>query len=159
MSKRNRIQDPITVRKAVPLLEKDDRGANVLMCPFCKPSHPILPFVPSGCGTLVEFQAVQTVYRAKYREGMICVKCGKDKGEMVKFNDGYVHNYDCSPGTTTLTVLPDISLFAKFVFGMKDGRIKKYIQSKMGVASEVKEVTPNGELTGKTLGYFFHRKK
>lgn len=159
MSKRNSTQSPTTIRRKLPLLEKDEKGANVLMCPFCVPSHPILPFVPSGCGTLVEFQAVQTVYRAKYNDGIVCVKCGKGKGEMVKMNDAYVHNYDCVPGTTTLTVTPKFSKFAGFVFGMKDGRLKEFIQGFTGVAAEVKEVTPSGERTGVILGHFFHRKK
>lgn len=159
MSKRNSVQPATSIRRAVPLLETEKNGSNVLMCPFCVPSHPITPFVPSGCGTVVEVLAAQTTYRAKYNKGMVCVKCGKDGGVMVRMNDAFTHNYDCTPGTTTLTAVPKFSKFAAFVFGMKDGRLKETIQGWTGVAAEVKEVTPEGERTGVILGHFFHKRK
>lgn len=159
MSKRSSVQQPTTIRRHVPLLEKDNHGANVLMCPFCIPSHPITPFVASGCGTVVEVQAVQTVYRAKYQKGMVCVKCGKSGGMMVRMNDAFTHSFDCTPGTTTLTAVPAFSKIATWVFKMKDGRLKEFIQGFTGVAAEVKEVTPEGERTGVILGHFFHQRK
>lgn len=159
MSKKNSVRPAESFREALPKIEKDDKGANVLMCPFCVPSHPILPFVPGPCGTAIEIKAIQKIYHAKYNKNMICARCHEGGGKMVLINNVFFHAHNCAPGVLTLTQEPKYSAVAKIVYNMKDGRLKKFIQDRMGKAASVDEVTPEGNKTGKVLGYFFHRSK
>lgn len=159
MSKKQSFKPPYRQRTAVPKLAKGENGSNILLCPFCSDPHPIMPFVASPCGTMVTFYAEQTIYRAKADKRFICAKCGEGGGEMVKWNDAFVHTPDCKPGVKTLTEPPKYSWLAKVVHGMKDGKMKDYMQQAFGRAVAVDEVTPDGKLTGTVLGYFFHRKK
>ena len=157
MSKRNSNRPPYRERREMPKIENSKDGGKVLMCPFCNPSHPIMPFIPSPCGTVVEVTAVQLVFRAKYAKDMICAKCGQGGGEMVVWNEAFIHTHDCTPGTATLLVEPKYSKIAKAVFGLSDGKIKTLIQNILGEAKEVAEAKPDGKRTGKILGYFFYR--
>jgi len=159
MSKKQSFKPPYRQRTAVPKLTKDENGANILLCPFCADPHPIMPFVPSPCGTLVTFYAEQTIYRAKADNRFVCAKCGKGGGEMVKWNDAFIHTPDCKPEVRTLLEPPMYSQWARLVYNMHDGKIKDLIQQALGRAAVVEEVTPDGKVTGVVMGYFFHRKK
>lgn len=159
MSKKQTFKPPYRQRTAVPKLTKDEHGANILLCPFCADPHPIMPFVPSPCGTTVTFYAEQTIYRAKADKRFVCAKCGQGGGEMVKWNNAFIHTPDCKPEIKTLTEPPKYSEFAKIVYTMPDGFIKNNIQKVLGKAQIVEEVTTDGQLTGTVLGYFFHKKK
>lgn len=155
MSKKAKYKPPVTSRSAMPLAKK---GSETLMCPFCMPSHPIYPFTPSSCGTIVEVTAVQTVYHAKYDRTMVCAKCGKGSGDMVKWQNALVHNYDCSPGTMTFAEPPKNSPLAKWVYELPKNSFVKYLMEKAyGRASTLDEVTPQGVRTGNIRGYFFYK--
>lgn len=147
-----------TTREAVPLLSKDGKGNAMLLCPFCTPPHPINPDSPSICGTILQVRALQTVYKPKkYGSKEVCVKCQKGGFEMVLFQGALVHTHDCTPGVVAMSTPPKYSLFAKFTYGMRDGRLKNFIQKRYGRAVPVEEVTPKGEKTGEIFGYFFNR--
>ena len=144
----------ITTRIDAPKAGKDKSGKPALMCPFCVPSHPLVPGVQSGCGTDLQMRAVQTVYKAKFIKDMKCAKCGQGGGEMVRFLNAYVHVGDCAPGVVTLADPPDTTFFAHGVYLLPlafRSRIEKYT----GKAMPIDEVMPDGTRTGKTLGYFF----
>lgn len=155
--KKNSIRPAVTYREALPKLEKDKNGANILMCPFCDPTHPILPFVPSACGTGIEIKAIQKIYEGKYNKDMICAKCHERGGKMVLWNNAFIHAHNCTPGVSVLAEEPKYSRVARFVYGMKEGKIKDLIQNRLGRAVAVDEVTPEGNKTGRVLGHFFHR--
>lgn len=141
-------------------MEKAKDG-NVLMCPFCNPPHQVSPFVPSPCGSLVVVKVVQEVYHAKYDRTLVCAKCGKGGGDMVKWNEAYIHTGNCMPGVVTFANPPKISKnvekIAKWVHGLKDGKPKKIIESVFGRAMTIDEVKPDGERTGVVLGHFFYK--
>ena len=156
MSKRSQIKPNTTTRTALPLVEKDKKGST-FMCPFCKPSHPISPFALSPCGTMVEVRATQEVIRARYDKKIKCAKCGEGGGDVVRWQNAYVHVHDCAPDIKTLSSEPKFSNFAKMVYNLSDGLFKRTIQRYMGRAVTVDEVTPDGKRTGVILGYFFHK--
>lgn len=128
------------------------------MCPFCKDSHPISPFVPSSCGTFVEVTAVQEVVRAKYNKNIKCAKCGQGGGEMVQWQNAYIHANDCTPGVRTMAEPPKYSKLAGVIYNMQAGWIKTQLEKITGKAVPVDEVTPNGTKTGVVLGHFFYGK-
>jgi len=154
MSKKNNRGVPYREQVAVPKVQKDENGNVLLMCPFCKPSHPIRAENDSNCGTILQIRATQIVYKAKYDERLICVKCGEGKGEMVKFQNGFVHTPDCRPDIVALESPPEYSKFAEHVYHMKPFW-KKFYEGIYGNVAPVKEVEPNGKPTGVILGYFF----
>lgn len=104
---------------------------------------------------MVQMRVVQTVYRAKYNDKMVCVKCAKGGGEMVRFLEALIHIPDCMPGVATLVDPPPFSKFAKFVHA--SGKLKPLFEYFAGVATPIEEVMPDGKRTGVTLGYFFKR--
>lgn len=159
MSKKHTPRPKVTNRIESPKITKDETGAAVLLCPFCNPPHTLRTDGISGCGTIIQVRAVQAVYRSNLHKDMVCVKCQKSGGDMVQFNDAFVHIADCMPGVTTITEEVQYSKFAKFVFGLRPGKLKKYLETRYGEVKSVAEVTPNGERTGKILGYFFYKKK
>lgn len=73
-------------RNAVPLTRQIG-GKMELMCPFCRPSHPLLVGVVAPCGTQLTVHAEQTIYRAKFDKEMKCVKCGEGGGRMARIQN------------------------------------------------------------------------
>lgn len=145
-------------REKYPLLNKTEEGVQV-MCPFCTPSHPILPEVDSPCGTTLKVTAIQSILTSHgaRQNKIICIKCGKTEGgEMVRYMNGFVHIADCAPGTRLLTTPPAYSRLAWFVFRMPLA-IRKWIEKSSGKAQAVKEIDPSGKETGRVLGYFFFK--
>jgi len=155
MSKNNK-QFPTRQRIDQPLLEKDKNGNVTLMCPFCKPSHPIGSENNSSCGTMVQVRAIQTVFKAKFDKRLICVKCGQGGGEVVTFQNGFVHTHNCNPDAVTLEKLPEFSKLAKFIYERGD-TTKKVMEFIFGEVVIVEEVDLSGKKTGVILGHFFKR--
>jgi hypothetical protein len=157
MSKTTVTKSKITKRTGVPKIVKDKEGNAILLCPFCVPSHALQPNKPSLCGTMLILTAEQVVVRAKYDKHFICVKCGKGGGEMVRYQNGLIHTVECAPNKVTMLEPPVYSKFAAFVYGMKNKRIKKFIESVKGQAMPVEEIDQKGVKTGAVLGYFFFK--
>lgn len=144
------------VRELPPKVNMVEHGVQIL-CPFCDPPHPIMVGQDSACGTTMKVTAVQTIYPARTtkKHNLVCIKCGKGNGEMVKFNKTFVHAFDCTPGTKLITVPPEFSKLAKFIFQLP-AWLRKQVEKITGFAKEVKEVDAQGTDTGKILGYFFY---
>lgn len=153
--KRSNPKPAYSQRVAAPIGRMED-GKPILMCPFCKPSHPLIMGGTALCGTDLQVRAIQTVFKAKYEKGMLCAKCGKGGGEMVMFQNAFVHINDCMPGVATLTQPPKFSLIARLLYRFPE-RIKNALKKKFGEIMPVAEVLPDGTRTGKTLGYFFYK--
>jgi len=146
-------QPAFRVREAEPKVTKDMK----IMCPFCPIPHPLVAGEVATCGTYIKVSAVQRIYRTRLNKDMVCAKCGKPGGEMVHFQNAFVHLEDCMPGVAVMNEAPQFSRLASFVFKMKDGKLKNIIEKRTGAAKSVEEVEPNGKRTGRTLGYFFYR--
>lgn len=157
MSKKNSFQPPYRVRSGIPKMLKDKSGKTLLVCPFCPVPHPLYPNVPAKCGTRLILTAEQIVYRAKADKRFVCVKCGKGGGEMVKYQNAYIHIEDCAPGVMTMTEPPKFSRLAGLVSKVKSERTRKFIEQFTGRAMPVDEVTENGTRTGVVLGHFFFK--
>lgn len=157
MSKKNSFKPPFTTRTGTPKMLKDEKGNTLLICPFCKVPHPLYPNTPAKCGTHLVLSAEQTVFRAKADKRFVCVKCGKGGGEMVKYQNAYIHIEDCSPGVMTMTEPPRFSRLAGVVGGIKSERARKFIEQFTGRSMPVDEVTENGTRTGVVLGHFFFK--
>lgn len=153
MSKRNRKVDAIRTRRAVPGVEHKN-GNPAIMCPFCKPSHPIFMDRSSHCGTIVEVSAVQTVFRAKFEKKMVCLKCGHGGGEMVLFQNAFIHTHDCAPGTVVFAEQPSYSKWAEYVYKLPEF-VKKPLEKRIGKAKPVSVLKEDGSPTDKIAGYFF----
>lgn len=149
MAKRSHPKSEVKVRRMLPKLDKEGR----LMCPFCTPSHPLIAGKQTACGTEIEVYASQMIYRAK-SANLTCLKCGQGGGEMVRFQNGYVHTHDCVPGQVLMVEEPEYSDWAKFIYGWPEF-LKRPLEKKLGMARPVKEIDPNGKETGNILGYFF----
>lgn len=156
MSKKNAIRPLTTTRSATPRVQKEKDGSVVLLCPFCQIPHPLRADGQSACGTAIEVVAKQIVINAKFRKELVCAKCGKGGGQMVAFNRAFIHVEDCMPGMATLVEPPKYSMLAKFVFRMKAGRLKNFMEDRYGEAKEIAIVSPTGERTGQ-INYFFYR--
>jgi len=154
--KKTSIKPKYTQRIEAPIAKKEKDGSASLWCPFCKPSHKILPGMEALCGTRLEVRAVQIVFKARYEKDMKCAKCGGGGGEMVRFQNAFVHTHDCTPGVATLTEPPKFSRWAAFVAKLPDS-LKNRIEKRTGKAMPVDEVTPTGERTGVVLGHFFYK--
>lgn len=154
--KQSRVKPRTTVRIEAPLAGKGKDGKPTLLCPFCKPTHPIIPGKVSMCGTALEMRAVQTVFKARFIKGMVCAKCGQGGGDMVHFQNAFVHVHDCTPGVAVLTQPPVFTPFARLVYGLPE-KLKTRIEKRTGMAVPVDEVKPDGTRTGQVLGYFFNR--
>lgn len=157
MSKKNLFKAPYTVRNGTPKMLKDKEGNTLLICPFCAVPHALTPNVPSQCGTRLILTAEQVVFRAKADKRFICVKCGKGGGEMVRFQNAYIHTHNCSPGVVTMTEPPRFSRMAGLVSKVRNERIRKSIERFTGRAMPVDEVREDGTRTGVVLGHFFHK--
>ena len=158
MSKRSVRKPETRTREAPPRMSTSKEGVT-LLCPFCNPSHPIVPGTPSLCGTSLRVTAVQTVISARMArmEKIVCLKCKKSSGgDMVAYMNGYIHLHDCAPGTHLITTPPKYSRFAKVVFGLHP-RLRDKIEKRTGKAQRVDEIDPNGNETGRVIGYFFQK--
>lgn len=158
MSKQSNRKPLLTERIRIPKIVKEKDGTAILLCPFCNPSHPLQPNIPSACGTVLMVTAKQVVVRAKYDKHFTCVKCGKGGGEMVQYQQGFIHTKECDPSKVTMLIPPTYSKFAALVYGMKNKKIKKFIESIKGQAMPVEEIDQKGVKTGVVLGYFFFKK-
>lgn len=156
--KTNYRPDPLKVveRELAPKVQKEKDGSMVLLCPHCPIPHIIRVDQPSACGTLLRVVAVQPIYKAKYFKEMICAKCGKDGGEMVQQNQGFIHANNCVPGLVTLNDPPPFSKTAKWVYNMKPSQIKELLKKNLGTPQPVYEQTPEGAKTDIILGYVFY---
>lgn len=146
-----------TFRELPPKIDTTKKDV-VIQCPFCKVPHPISIGQQSPCGTTLRVTAVQTLLPARTvkKHGLRCIKCHEGGGEMVPFNNGYVHVADCLPGTKLLAVPPKFSSLARLVFLMPKG-IRAHVERLSGRAQVAREVDPDGNDTGRTLGYFFYK--
>lgn len=147
----------ITERIGVPLIQKDTAEKPLIMCPWCKPSHPLSTVGASACGTILQVRAVQVVYHTRYKKDLICVKCQQGGGDMTMFNNAFIHTHDCMPGVATFVDPPKFSGMAALVFKLPK-QIKSIFEKYLGEAKAVEEVTDDGTRTGRTMGYFFWRK-
>ena len=147
----------IKVREAPPRVKEDPKSP-ALLCPFCEITHPISIGQDSACGTILRVTAVQTILPARTvrQRGIKCFKCGKGEGEMVRFNQGFIHLKDCQPNTKLMAETPAFSSYAEYVFKLP-AWLRKPIEKKTGFAKQVKEIDQDGVDTGKILGYFFFK--
>lgn len=153
MSKRTHQKPPVKSRRAMPLV--NDKGE--LVCPFCRPTHPLDPTEQSLCGTHIEITAVQTVYKAQYlKEPPKCLKCGGDKGEMVRFQGAFIHAVDCKPGMALMTETPTLTPWARWIYHLPDFA-KRPIEKRIGRASPLELIDQEGKKTGEVAGYFFYK--
>ena len=149
----------IRTREREPIAKAEKNGI-VLMCPFCSPSHPLIPTEPSICGTTLRVTAIQEVVSARSARilGLQCVKCGEpgggQGGEMVKYMNGFVHLKKCKPNMRLLTDAPKYSWFAKKIYHLPPS-IRSLLEKRTGIVQVVKEITAEGAETGKVIGYFF----
>lgn len=153
--KKSTLKPKFTTRIEPPIAKKERDGSAGLYCPFCRPTHKILPGAESACGTRLEVRAVQMVFKAKYEKDMICAKCGQGGGEMVMFRNAFVHAHDCTPGVAILVEEPKFTRFAQIIYSIPWPALKSRIEKRTGRAMQVDEVMPTGERTGKVLGYTF----
>lgn len=144
------------LRSALPIpIERKD-GKIELRCPFCTDHHILISNAESPCGTRIEVTAVQEVvptHVSNHRK-LICAKCHKSGGEMVKHNTSFIHAEDCVPGVLLLNELPENSRLAEFVFKLPPS-IRKVIERFSGQADQVQEIDEKGKKTGKVLAYFW----
>jgi hypothetical protein len=158
MAKYNPPKNPVKTREAYPKYRKTKTGVE-LICPFCTPPHPLAPGKPSACGTEVQVKAVQHMItqRTAKQNGVTCLKCHKSMGgDMVACQNGFVHTFDCSPGTVVMSVQPEYSKYAEFVYKLPES-FRKLIERTTGEAKEIKEIDSSGQETGNILGYFFYK--
>lgn len=151
MGKRTHPKTPLKTRRSLPQV-KD----GILYCPFCFPSHPLDPSKVAACGTHIEVHAVQEIIRAKLVNDLKCIKCGQGGGEMVRFQNAYIHTHDCTPGKTVITEEPQYSRLAKVIYNFPDF-LKRPLEKRLGRASPVEEIDTSGAKTGEVLGYFFYK--
>jgi hypothetical protein len=145
---------PIVSQRVEAPLTGTIKGKPALMCPWCKPTHILIPGQRAACGTELQVRAVQPVYKARYAKDMTCAKCGKGGGEMVPFANAFAHISNCMPGVAVLSEKPNFSRLASLVYRLPE-RMKNVIEKRTGKAMPVDEVTEDGTRTGKILGHFF----
>lgn len=145
----------VKVRELPPKVSNTKKGV-LVQCPFCNPTHVILPSVESPCGTTLRVTAVQTYLtsHATKFNGIHCLKCGVVGGEMIKYRNGFVHISDCSPGTKLLTEIPPLSNAAKIIYKLPV-KLRTFIEKRTGAVKELQEIDEEGKATGKILGHFF----
>lgn len=156
--KKHKQRSPVTRRIKTPLVGKGEKGRHVMLCPFCNPTHPLELGKKYSCGTSIEVNAVQVVYRTKYDHNIRCIKCGKGGGKMVVENGAYVHINDCSPGTVVLKEPPRNSFFAKLVY-TSPRWVGTILRPFLGNAQPIQEIRPDGVRTGNVIGYTFWKEK
>jgi len=158
MTKYKPPQNPVKTREAMPLTRKTKKGMDI-MCPFCSVSHPIIPNKPSPCGTEIQIKAVQYMItqRTAKQKDIVCMKCHKGTGgNMVACMNGFIHTFDCAPGTVVLSQEPKYNKMAEKVFKLPKS-IRKVIEKRMGEVKQIGEIDAHGKETGNILGYFFYK--
>jgi len=158
MAKTKAPKNPIQTREAYPKTRKTKTGVE-LLCPFCIPTHPILPGKITTCGTEIVVKAVQHLITARVarQEGIVCMKCHKnDSGVLASCMNGFVHTHDCAPGTIVLSSEPKYSKLAEKVYRLPV-QVRNVVEKRMGEVKEIKEIDAEGKETGKILGYFFYK--
>jgi hypothetical protein len=147
----------VQVREAPPRVKELPTGMQIL-CPFCELPHPIQLGQDSPCGTTMKVTAIQTIFPARTakKHGLKCMKCAQTGGEMIRFQGGFVHLADCTPGTKLLATPPPFSRWAALIYKFPR-QIRPIIEKRTGFAKQVKEVNPDGVETGRVLGYFFFK--
>jgi hypothetical protein len=148
----------VKIREGIPKVEQQKGKPVKVLCPFCEIPHPIELGKVAACGTILQVKAVQTVYpvRTVHKHKLICIKCKQSGGEMVKFNQGYMHTHECTPNTKIMANPPEFSRLARAVYFMSP-QLRKVIEKKYGLVKQVQEIDEHGKETGKVLGYFFFR--
>lgn len=101
-------------RNAPPKMGKFS-GKSMVMCPFCDPPHPLSNIELSPCGTILQVQAVQAVFRNQK-----CALCGKISGEQIMVGNKYVHTHDCKPGQKMFAIPPKKSVLASLFWRFPD---------------------------------------
>jgi hypothetical protein len=159
VKKQVNIRPETTIRELPPRLDQSGKDV-ALLCPFCTVPHPISVGRDTSCGTTLRVTAVQTILPARTvrKHELICVKCHKSGGEMIRFNNAYVHLIDCTPGTKLVAVPPKFSRAAQFVHSLPLP-LRRVVERRVGFAKSVEEVDPEGKETGRTLGYFFYKQQ
>jgi hypothetical protein len=147
----------IKTRELPPIAHPAKGGVIALMCPFCNPTHPLVPGQANTCGTELKVTAIQAIISARTvrQQGLICFKCReKGKGEMVQYMNGYIHVEECAPDINLLREIPPYSRWAELIYRFPK-KIRARIEKVTGIVQIVHELTPEGEETGKIQGYFF----
>lgn len=146
------------IREAAPRVKENGREV-LILCPFCPIPHPVAVGRTAACGTELRVTAVQTIIPARtvHKKKLVCFKCNESGGEMVHFNQGYIHLHDCKPDTPLLADPPkSFSRLARLVYGFP-APIRKMIERQTGLVKRVDEIDPAGTETGRTLGYIFYK--
>lgn len=145
----------VRTRESIPRFV-DDKGTKQLACPFCIPTHVLIPGRDSACGTTLTITAVQQIITSRIvrSEELICVRCGQGDGEMVQYMGGFAHVEDCKPGTVLFSEPPRFSRLAAFVYRLPR-RVQGALTRFYGSAQPIQEVDPKGNRTGNVLGYVF----
>jgi hypothetical protein len=149
----------LRTRELPPLPQRTKNGV-ALLCPFCQPTHPLIPGKANNCGTEIRVTAVQTIISARTarQEGLACVKCRKTgQGEMVRYMNGYIHAQECAPEIKLLREIPKYSKTAEWVYRLPE-KVRAVVEKRTGMVQMVHELTPEGEETGAIQGYFFNKK-
>lgn len=143
-------------RTAPPIPFENKSGTIELRCPFCQDHHILVPNKESPCGTHIEVTCIQEVYSAHTvkHEKLVCVKCFKGGGEMVRYRNSFVHTTDCNPEARLLQEVPDNNRVAEFVYKLP-AWIKPHIEKLTGKADCVFEIDNEGKKTGVVLAYLF----
>lgn len=147
MSHKNmKIKGPkATVRRMAPVMGKEG-GKDMVMCPYCDPPHPISTLEVSNCGTMLEINAVQAVFK-----GQKCALCGQTNGQQVMAANKYVHAHECTPGRKVFATPPKKYLSARLMWKLPDF-FQVWVARKFGrVVLELK----NGE--NKVTGYTWQK--
>lgn len=155
--KSKNVKPDVLVQELPPKIQAVPDGVN-MMCPFCAVPHPISVGQNAACGTKLRVTAVQTVYptRTVNKFGLKCLKCGNGGGEMIRFNEQYVHLAECMPSVKLLASAPTFSRAAQILWGAPRW-LSALTEKWLGKVQEVREIDSEGKETGKTLGYFFLR--
>lgn len=144
-------------RRSKPVkLQKGPKGV-ALFCPFCDPTHSILPGANGPCGVFVEVLAVQDTLTSHGSKsaGIHCLKCHETgKGDMRRFGSGWVHIEDCAPNVRLLPQVPDSSRTARMIYGLPE-KLRNQVEKMTGKVQIVMELGSDGQETGKVMSYFF----
>ena len=156
VAKKHSSRPASSVRERAPLYKNADGNVQIL-CPYCQPTHPIYPDKISACGTFLKVTASQTVYlsRTIRKAEVVCVRCGKGSGEMVRYGKGFVHVENCNPERRLLAEPPIYSEWARRVYNMPKMLRECFQWIIRKPIVEVNEVDETGKETGKVLGYYF----
>lgn len=158
MARKTLLKPQTTTRENAVRIFKTEKGFRI-MCPFCNPAHPLEAGRVAPCGTVLKMTAVQEVVsgRSARLSGLVCLKCHKTGGgDLIHWQNGYVHKDDCNPEQALLVVPPRFSWWAGIRYRVSDWfKNRKVMAFVRGNAQRVKEINPEGVETGRILGYVF----